>query len=481
MLFGLILRLALLGNRDLGLDEAVSYFFCKDNTLKDLISPFSPVITSDVHPPLYYVFTHIWLKSGYPILLWLTENREFSIRIPFVFISVLTLLILYENGRRIRDGNFALILTLLYAVNSFSIQIVHNTRMYPIVEFLSASLMLFWIRLRMKNDIWNAICLASISSLLFLTHYATIFYIATVWMMYFWKNRSDLKKIMIPSTVLVLSTCWWLPGFLGQFGKEASSQFFSGSSGAIIPFSLFQFLTGERSLFLGRFPTISQSVSVFVFILCAFCILLRFRIIQNKETITRELIVICLMPLFLQWLATFVVYRVFHASYYAIFAVPVFLIIFAMFSVRYSNERFLKSAIFLIIYLAINIYTVSLFYMNRLTPYEPWRKAAYIINESKSNAYIYPSYMKAMINFYAPDTHVTGLDSNCQSAKTDWPSKKIDDGNSDEIKNIYLIISHDRGLGECYRQFFRKSFYEPTKIFRLHNIYMERYMIPSGT
>lgn len=470
-----------MGSCDLDLDEAFSYFLVTDNSLIDLLSPFSSAITNDAHPPIYYLFSYLWVHSGYPILMLFSSSRELAFRFPFAIIGIITTYTMYRIGKQVGKKELGLFLALIHAINSFSVQVTHQARMYPLVELLSAIILLKLLSLHSAFTKKSILFLALLSGLLLMTHYASFFYLLVIWITLFYYFRKHVKSIIGALLLFVLSYVWWVPGLLNQLSREATSSMANGSTGAIIPFTMFHFLTGDRALVLGTFlPDTFHILIAFATILLIFLILLSLWKSKAQFSENFLLFLILLIPLILQWLGTFKVQRIFNGTHYAIYGLPVFLLLFSI-AVRCVSRFYPRRVILIILSLImINALTLIPFFNNSLIFSEPWHEATKSIRSfNPENIYIYPSYMSVLLRFYGPDLPIVGLSQEGNKLNTASNTVIGLSGKGTQDKNIFLLISHDRGLGQFYLKRFKEFYQERPYVHDFHNIQIYRFTFNS--
>jgi len=464
------LRSFAMATRDLDLDEAFSYFFGFNHSFLDLISPYSHVITGDAHPPLHYVFTHFWIKSGYRFIEYLTFSREFAFRFPYALIGTLTAYTIYQTGSLLNGKAFGLFLSFLYCINSFSIQLCHQARMYPIVELLSAIILYQLLSLKSEFGTRRSILFAVTSSLLLLTHYSSAFYVVVVWIILVWHHRHQLRKLIVPFFVAVVCCFWWLPGLLTQISRETSATVSEMSTGIIVPFTLFHFLTGDRSLSLGQFAELIPHLwTITLFLIAALLLGLLFLKNRNELPQSRDIFIICIIPLVINWLATFKIHRVFNATYYGIYSLPAFLFLIALI-VQPGGKRYYRTSLVTIcVIFTVNMITMIGFFRNTLVPYEPWREVCSFIEAQKpQKVYVYPSHMSVLMRFYAPDLLLEAISSDAD--KIVFLATPKDSQKHRMPHKIFLVLSHDWGRGDSYLRRFVQIFNQKPQLFDYHNI-----------
>ena len=454
----MLLRTFSLGSRDLTLDEAFSFFFVLDHSFYDLVSPLSSVITSDAHPPLYYATVWFWVNTGYKIMEVLSFSREFAFRFPFAVVGTLTTFVMFCIGRKLGGIRLGLILSLLHGLNSFSAQVVHQTRMYPLVEFLSAILLYEWLFLSSDFTVKRGLLYSLLSSLLFLCHYNSIFYLAVLWLTLLSRFRRDPKFPLLALLCGVACSLWWLPALPTQFTREFSTNAIHGSTGVIVPFTFFHFLIGDRSIALGTGTSVFKFGASFA-IFCVIFVSWLWLMAANRRKTPRlgYLLIICGGPLVLNWIATFVVGRAFDATHYAIYALPAFLILIALAFFPWDRKHLALNVMALAIILCTNSMMSASFLRNTLLPYEPWKEACSLLRSyDPAKVYVYPSYLLPLMRFYGSDLRSQGLPQESDLSTLDLGTSEP--GGKGKASSVFLIVSHDPGEGESKQKLFQKAF-----------------------
>ncbi len=449
----LSLRLLNLGHRDLTLDETWSFFLVQDRSLLDLLSPFTEILYNDVHPPLFYLICKVWRMSGYPALVQVTGDLEFAFRFPFAVINAAVAPVLYLVGCRISGARLGWALGILQVVNSYSIQMVHQSRMYPLVELLAAVTVAGWLMFRERSDGRSIWLLAACSSLMLLTQYLCAFYLVVLWALIGFAGRRRPFRVVTALFVSALGFLWWSPALLHQLQAESAAAGPAGSTGLIIPYTLYQFLLGDRSLAYG---TASLSVlnvcTAAVFGIVVFGAAVIGWRERSRLGPAAGIGLLGLASIGLLWVGTFWIPRVFYAPFYAMFALPAVLAAAgaALAAGRGRAARF-GWGIFLLL-IAANAATLTAFYRNTLFPYEPWKEACRQLRARQiERVAVYAPHMALLIRLYGADLAVEPLPYECSA----WSPQP---GACAAEKSTALVVSHDPGQGQCYTERFRECF-----------------------
>ncbi len=116
-------------------DEGYSVFFAT-RPLAELIERTA----LDIHPPLYYILLQFWIA--------LFGANAFAIRLFSVFISVVSLPLLYALARALfRDQRAAMLALFLFALAPLHIYYAQEARMYGLVTLFALGSQYFFIRL----------------------------------------------------------------------------------------------------------------------------------------------------------------------------------------------------------------------------------------------------------------------------------------------------------------------------------------------
>lgn len=127
----------------------------------------------DVHPPLYYLLLHFWIR--------LFGETETSVRLLSVFFSVLTVVVVYQLGLKLFNRRTAFFAALFTALSPFQVFYAQETRMYSQFTFLGAASVYFFICWLKDDKRLSALFYVISTTLLLYTHlYAGFVVIAQV-------------------------------------------------------------------------------------------------------------------------------------------------------------------------------------------------------------------------------------------------------------------------------------------------------------
>jgi mannosyltransferase len=141
---GSCMRLWNLARESLWGDEIFSAVVGLAPTIHDIVMKFMPF---DVHPPLYYLILHGWIK--------VFGHTELALRLPSALASILGLFAMYQLTKRVFNKNVAGIATILLAFSTTALYYAQEARSYSFLLLFSTISTLLWLLLlqKMKGEI----------------------------------------------------------------------------------------------------------------------------------------------------------------------------------------------------------------------------------------------------------------------------------------------------------------------------------------
>ncbi len=198
----------------LWLDEALSVEISR-RPVPDLLD----ALRRDGSPPLYYLLLHAWMEV-------FGESATATRALSTVF-SLLTLPVVWLAGRRLGGAPAAWAATLLVAVSPFAVRYATETRMYALVQLLSALGVLCVLRALERPSALRLLPVALLSGAIALTHYWGLFLLAATGLVLLGLSlRGDARRAarrtllaLVAGGVLFLP---WLPDFLFQVSRTGT-------------------------------------------------------------------------------------------------------------------------------------------------------------------------------------------------------------------------------------------------------------------
>lgn len=139
ILLGAGLRLTDLGKQPLWMDEAFSVWMSQ-HSIPEILQL---TIQIDQHPPLYHLLLHLWTAVG--------GTGEYSVRSLSVFMSVLTIPVVFLLGKTLSGWRVGLISALVLAISPFQVQFAQETRSYALLSLMASLSMWMVARLMTVN------------------------------------------------------------------------------------------------------------------------------------------------------------------------------------------------------------------------------------------------------------------------------------------------------------------------------------------
>ena len=192
----LALRLISL-NQSLWLDEAITARVVRQYGLGEIVKMFSVV---DFHPPLYYWILKLW--TG------VFGLGEISLRMPSVVFGVITVWLVYQLGKEIKNEKTGLGAGILTAVNPLLIYYSQEARMYSLAVMWLTAAVLYFFKIEKKESRSNIVLFNLFGFLALVSFYGSIFLIVT--MLAWWLVKKKWQ--------LLTKTGWGLAIAMGAMG-----------------------------------------------------------------------------------------------------------------------------------------------------------------------------------------------------------------------------------------------------------------------
>ncbi len=241
LLIALSLRLYNLSNKFTHIDEtmALKYSMLTTSELMNTLSTKVP------HPPLPYLLMHQWIKLVYPTLLksnvdvFNTDyqsfiNPRFVLRLPGIFFSMITLILLYKFALMIYNYKIALSSCVIFALSRFEIFWSQTIRYPTLVMLLSltSTFLFYLLYTRLKDGKSDNLVFISIGYIL-----ATILGLYTQYYMFLiilfqniflFIKIKEIKRIWIwflVECIVVIGFLFWLPVLIKQLKITAPESY----------------------------------------------------------------------------------------------------------------------------------------------------------------------------------------------------------------------------------------------------------------
>lgn len=180
LISALIIRLNLILSLPLWLDEACIFFTSQKKAIDLLLLRHYDAS----HPPLYFLLIHFWQKIN---------TQPFFLRLPSLFFSIASIILVYLIGKKLKDKHFGLISALIISFYNFHINFSWQIRPYALVVFLVFFSVYNLINLLTSNKAkWLYLFVLS-NVLAFYTDYSFIWYyfslVISLGCLFLWKEK----------------------------------------------------------------------------------------------------------------------------------------------------------------------------------------------------------------------------------------------------------------------------------------------------
>jgi mannosyltransferase len=349
--------------------------------------------SSEVHPPLYFFFIHIWMFLG---------TKEWILRLSSVVFALLNLGLTVVLAGKIADDRAAKWSLLLLACSSFHITYSQELRMYPLLTFfflLSFLIFFSWLE-RRSRSLLVLLCVINIIALY--THYFAFFIIA-IESLYFFLNSGKYRSLIASNLIAqgltaVLYTPWILHYMRNNRGQDLSLRSVPGLSSIFDLLSQIVWGPHLPPLFLPAGPS-RISIYILAGAIAAALMIIAFRFLSKEQRMFPGLYL--LFPLLtIALLSRYTKIRVFEYKYFIIITPVIFILLGTMLSRMKSRALpLILAALFLI----TNTFSwANYLWDDRYGP-QNWKVASSILhyNCSKNDAIlVHPSMMASCIYYY---------------------------------------------------------------------------------
>jgi len=396
LILGLVLRLISL-NQSFWLDEATSGLVVRNFSLTEIVTKFSP---GDFHPPLYYLILKVWSSFF--------GTSEIALRFPSIIFGLLTIYFVYLIGKELFNKKAGIIAGILLATSGLHIYYSQEARMYSLTALLVSYLV--YLFLKKKWFLFSIILL-----LTGMTDYPALLVIPVFWLV----GRRFWRKLVLSSSLLVISYLIWLPIFIKQLSVGFSTV---GSSwGNILgTFSFKNLALIPVKFILGRISFDDKYLYASIILLTAF--LFGYLILKSIKSTRRVDSIIWLwlvVPIFLGMIISF---RLSIFSYFRfLFCLPAFYLLVA---VGLKKLKPKISNILIIVLVGMNLIFSGIYLFNPRFQREGWRELTTFVKEESGNKsaiilFVADSNMEAY-KYYDSNANITGPNGFGTKYKEIW-------------------------------------------------------------
>jgi hypothetical protein len=205
-------------------DEEIAF----RGTSGDLASTFAFQAYQDVHPPIWFMSFWVWQE--------LVGDSEFMGRVYSIFLSLLTLAVMYQIGRRwFQDERVGLCAVIAVGVNAYFVTYVLEIRPYGLILLVAALSMFLLVRWMDRPGWARAIPYGLTIALMLYLHYFMVFLVLAQIIYVLFVMRGRAIRYLIGSYVLA-GVLWlpWIPIFVNQIQKLNAAEVEFGNARGVV-------------------------------------------------------------------------------------------------------------------------------------------------------------------------------------------------------------------------------------------------------
>lgn len=210
------LRLSGLARESVWIDEAFTA-----NSAQQSLGAILAAAKTDVHPPLYALFMHFWVR--------MCGSSEFTLRLPSVIFGVLAIPLVIRLARRLCGGPAALGAGWLAAMSVFALHYSQEARNYSLMALLTLASMDFYLSLVSRFSMRSATGYVATTIALVYTHHFGWFAIlaqdahALALAASYASRRAWLARWCGTQLVVAMAFAPWIPILTGQIHHASAS------------------------------------------------------------------------------------------------------------------------------------------------------------------------------------------------------------------------------------------------------------------
>ena len=219
-LLGATLRVYHLGHRSLWLDETFSFAFISRSWEAILTNPVLMKETSELNPPLYFVFLAGWTA--------LFGTDEFALRLLSVVFGVGAIILTGVLGSFLYDRRTGLLAALFMAVMTYPLRYSQEARGYALFLVLTLGSFYYCARCLQNGQRRDWFAYLGFTVALSYTHTYWVFPVLAqnlYVLLFYWTERATLLRWLGTQTIVALCFLPWLPRLFMQVEQVTHAQF----------------------------------------------------------------------------------------------------------------------------------------------------------------------------------------------------------------------------------------------------------------
>ncbi|OGH59816.1 MAG: hypothetical protein A2725_02250 [Candidatus Magasanikbacteria bacterium RIFCSPHIGHO2_01_FULL_33_34] len=262
----LFFRIHLLINRGtFWFDELFSIHFSTIPSWSDTIKYW----ILETNPPLYTFFLRFYLRL-------IDNSNEILVRLPSLFFSIASIILLYIFAQKIFSKRTAIISSILLSISGLNLLISTETRIYSLLTLLTILSFIFFYKLIIskekenfnKNYLWIIYLLTNL--LLLYAHLTSVVIVLIqLFVLHISRPQKETFKKWYGGHILISSIflIWFIPSFYSKFNSQISSAWYFSADGNLFDLILKPLINSIEGGFIGTLFYILIILSVYLLIL----------------------------------------------------------------------------------------------------------------------------------------------------------------------------------------------------------------------
>lgn len=194
VLLKILLGLIFVHHNSIDLDEPFSIFHAQ-KPLSELWLLFA----QENNPPLHFYLLHFWIK--------LFGISALAVRSLSMIFSLMTLLVLYHIGKKLKSETLGLLITLIYISSTYQHYFALEARTYALFSFLFATALYLMISFKEKPNSWKVLLFVLLIALLIYSHYIAILVVPILVLTFvIWSAHGVLVKRLKYGVLIIIAT-----------------------------------------------------------------------------------------------------------------------------------------------------------------------------------------------------------------------------------------------------------------------------------
>jgi len=352
ILIGIFTRIYNIDQQSAWGDEIATMLWCSMSVQEHM----NDILTSrfgDVHPPLYYMILHLWIK--------LTASTPLATRSLACIFGILSVYMIFLLGKELSRKCVGSLAAFILAVSPLHIYYSQEGRQYTFMTFLVLGSFLFFVKI-IKNERlnptsagtykWIALFLFNLAGIY--THYYFFLglFVQLVFLLMYWNRKLFLKWVIVH---FILFICFipWLLVFLKQLGSMQPEQ--AKLMSRFSPIFSIPFIFAKFAVFGNEFFIRDHTIFyIFAFIIFSLATLFGTKaFLKDDKKFTILLVMILCVPILIVYIVSLAGAVLYSSHPFIMYSFPLYLL-----TARIVTEKKILYFILYGIIISLNLFVV---------------------------------------------------------------------------------------------------------------------------